>query len=320
VIFGIPLFRNRVAPRCTIADSILFVRVLRDRITSRKYLPIRERSWIDLMKVLNDNKVDTLICGGINAEHRQRSKDSGIAIIENVVSSDEEIIKAIKNKTLRPGFGFRESSWKLTKSPNQKETAKKFGIPQISDCLDCPDQGCLGGKKCSLASQLSSFEESKESKQMLESAMDISLEEERTLCRISEIVYFALGLDYKKIGVAYCIDLSEPAEIFTQVIRRFFEVFPVCCKIGGQIIADPVEMGIKKIACNPRGQAEVLNKIGVNLNIIIGLCLGADCIFSKLSDAPVTTLFVKDRSLANNPIGAVYSEYYLKEVTNSSVK
>jgi uncharacterized metal-binding protein len=41
--------------------------------------------------------------------------------------------------------------------------------------------------------------------------------------------------------------------------------------------------------------------------------MGADCIFSRFSDAPVTTLFVKDRSLANNPIGAVYSDYYLKE-------
>jgi uncharacterized metal-binding protein len=27
----------------------------------------------------------------------------------------------------------------------------------------------------------------------------------------------------------------------------------------------------------------------------------------------VTTLFVKDRSLANNPIAALYSEYYLRE-------
>lgn len=317
MIYGIPLFRKRVAPRCTIADSILLIRVIRDRVTSRKYLPMKEKSWIDLMKVLNDNKVDTLICGGINTEHRQLSRDSGIAIIENVVSSDEEIMNAIKNNTLRPGFGFKESSKKLTESTKEKEAGKIPWLLHNSDCLDCPNQQCLDGKKCALASQLAFIEESKESKQILDSAMDISLEEERTLCRISEIVYFALGLDYKKIGVAYCVDLSEPAEIFVQVLRRFFEVFPVCCKIGGQMLADPVETRTKKIACNPKGQAEVLNNIGVDLNIIIGLCIGADCIFSKLSDAPVTTLFVKDKSLANNPIGAVYSDYYLQEVSNS---
>jgi len=271
------------------------------------------------MKVLNDNKVDTLICGGINIEHRQISKESGIAIIENVVSSDEEIIKAIKNKTLKPGFGFKLNPKHSFESPNEEDDGEDSWFIKNGDCLDCPDQQCLEGRRCVLVSQLESTADSNESKQILDSAMDISLEEERTLCRISEIVYFALGLDYKKIGVAYCVDLSEPAEIFTQVMRRFFEVFPVCCKIGGQILEDPIEMRSKKIACNPKGQAEVLNKIGVDFNIIIGLCIGADCIFSKLSNAPVTTLFVKDKSLANNPIGAVYSDYYLQEVSNSSV-
>ena len=57
----------------------------------------------------------------------------------------------------------------------------------------------------------------------------------------------------------------------------------------------------------------MLNQAGTELNVIVGLCMGADCVFARDSQAPVTTLFVKDRSLANNPIGAVYSEYYLRE-------
>ena len=32
------------------------------------------------------------------------------------------------------------------------------------------------------------------------------------------------------------------------------------------------------------------------------------------AEAPVTTIFVKDKSLANNPIGAVYSHYYLTDI------
>jgi uncharacterized metal-binding protein len=57
-----------------------------------------------------------------------------------------------------------------------------------------------------------------------------------------------------------------------------------------------------------------------DLNVLVGACMGADCIFSRFSDAPVTTLFVKDRSLANNPIGAVYSDYYLKEAARAVPK
>jgi uncharacterized metal-binding protein len=277
-------------------------------------------SWIELLKVLNDNKVDILICGGISKEDRQLSVDCGIEIIENVVSSDEEIVKAIKDQTVQPGYGLKTNPKPAIEASVEQKTLKDLWSEKDSDCLECVHQKCLEGSLCDLASRLTPFAESKEYEQMLESSMDISLEEERTLCRISEVVYFALEMNYKKIGVAYCIDLVEPAEIFTRVMRRFFKVFPICCKIGGNILADPMALATKKIACNPRGQVEVLNNIGVDLNIIIGLCIGADCIFSNRSHAPVTTLFVKDRSLANNPIGAVYSDYYLKEVSNSSLK
>jgi uncharacterized metal-binding protein len=283
-------------------------------------MPLRGISWTELLKVLDDNKVDTLICGGIKREDRQLSRECGIEIIENVISTDEEIVKAIKNKTLSPGFGFQTTPHQPHKVTVGDNTVKDFWNLNEKDCFSCTEQQCLQGHVCDLASQISSLPESKETEQILESSRDISFEEERTLCRISEVVYLALEMNYKRIGVAYCIDLAEPAQIVIQVMRRFFKVFPICCKIGGKILTDPMASGIKKIACNPRGQAEVLNKIGVDFNIIIGLCIGADCIFSDVSDAPVTTLFVKDRSLANNPIGAVYSEYYLKEVTNSAVK
>ena len=55
---------------------------------------------------------------------------------------------------------------------------------------------------------------------------------------------------------------------------------------------------------------------GVLPGVVVGLCIGADCLFDRASEAPVTHLFVKDRSLANNPIGALYSEHYLRESAN----
>ena len=57
-----------------------------------------------------------------------------------------------------------------------------------------------------------------------------------------------------------------------------------------------------------------LNELDTDLNVIVGLCVGMDCVFTRASLAPVTTIFVKDKSLANNPIGAVYSHYYLTEI------
>ena len=121
MIYGIPLLRNRVAPRSTIADSILLIRVTHNRITSKKCFPIEEKSWIDLLKIFNDNKVDILICGGVNSEQKKLSLDYGISIIDNVVCSDEEIIKAIENKTLRPGFGFSTMLNQSIAAPNEED-------------------------------------------------------------------------------------------------------------------------------------------------------------------------------------------------------
>ena len=66
--------------------------------------------------------------------------------------------------------------------------------------------------------------------------------------------------------------------------------------------------------CNPIMQAEVLNKEGTDLNIVIGLCVGHDSLFYKHSDALCTTLVTKDRVLAHNPVAALYQadKYYSK--------
>ncbi len=317
MIYGIPLFRSRVAPRCTIADSILLIKVVMSRIVYKKVIKIDEMPWNDLLKIFNDNKVDTLVCGGINLENRKLSMESGISIIDNVACSDIEVTEAIKTGTLKNGFGFSMHSNSSLKLSIDNYAEENIGLQDI-DCLICKEHQCIEGKTCNLSSQSNSEPENKETAEMLNSALDISLEDERILCRLSELVYFAIEMNYKKIGIAYCIDLSEPASIVTQAMRRFFDVFPVCCKIGGKKLSDATLTNNIKVACNPTGQADILNKAGVDFNILIGLCIGTDCIFTESSNAPVSTLFVKDKSLANNPIGAVYSDYYLKEVTNTS--
>ena len=66
--------------------------------------------------------------------------------------------------------------------------------------------------------------------------------------------------------------------------------------------------------CNPAGQAQLLNEAKTQLNALCGLCVGHDAIFAKISEAPVTTLIAKDRVLAHNPVGAIYSAYIRKQL------
>ena len=341
--YGIPLLGNRVAPRCTCADSVLLVVLKRNRVSTEENVALSSHSLFNLIELLSDYRVDTLVCCGISRESKEFLSAKNVDIIDNVSCTVEEIIEALKRGSLYPGFGFtakpesesvHHDTGRNIPMPAEVEGGESAATDVVSDkdlkvdCISCRDKVCLVGKECALLSRNSPspVPESKEVERILEAGLDIACEEERKLCRLSEVIYFCLEMKYKRIGIAYCSELQEPAEILTYVMRRFFDVYPVCCKIGGLSIDDPFSLrntdsgrGERKefIACNPRGQAEVLNRLGTDINIIVGLCVGSDSVFTEASEAHVTTLFVKDKSLANNPIGALYSDYYLNEASTA---
>jgi len=135
------------------------------------------------------------------------------------------------------------------------------------------------------------------------------------LTRVEETVLYAKLRGYKKLGLAFCVGLSQEAELFTNLLfNEGFEVVSVCCMCGGlssEDVALPEEEkilpGHRQPMCNPIGQAAVLDAEGCELNILLGLCVGDDTLFIKHSNAPVTVLAVKDRVLAHNPLGALYT-------------
>lgn len=333
--YAISILADRVAPRCTIADGILFLVLNGSRVVSRVVAPLRGHTWADLLKLLTDYKADLLVCGGINRETRALVESKGVRIINNVSCTASEAVNALENGVLRSGYGFseRETLPRATSGTGPGPSTIGAGgkrspitgmTGDVADCLACVERPCLRGASCDLDVVRRPVEQSEEAGLMLESARDISSERERTLCRLSEVIYFCLEMKYQTLGVAFCVDLFEATDILVRVLRRFFKVQPICCKVGGNRLSDPwappshpVAADFGEIGCNPQGQAAILNRLGTDLNIIVGLCMGADCVFTQASAAPVSTLFVKDRSLANNPIGALYSDYYLKEASRS---
>ena len=139
------------------------------------------------------------------------------------------------------------------------------------------------------------------------------------LTRVEETVVYAKVRGYKKLGLAFCVGLSEEAEKFTNLLlNEGFEVVSVCCMNGGlssDDVALPAEDKIlpemRQPMCNPIGQAAILDHEGAELNILLGLCVGDDTLFIKHSQAPVTVLAVKDRVLAHNPLAALYTSKHI---------
>jgi uncharacterized metal-binding protein len=136
------------------------------------------------------------------------------------------------------------------------------------------------------------------------------------LTRVEETIEFIKRSGAEKIGIASCIGLLKETKILTGIFdKRGIDYYTVCCKVGG---IDKGEIGIPdenklnrgcghESMCNPLMQAEILNEQKTDYNIIMGLCVGHDMAFTMHSKAPVTTLIVKDRVLAHNPVGALYT-------------
>ncbi len=317
--YGIASARDRVAARCIFADSVQVVVVYRNSPEPEGSAALEDHGLLDLAKVLSEQRIDVLICGGISREEREFIAGRGVDVIDNVVGSIGEVLSVLRAGALRRGFGLAGANDRAS----QRETNVDLGTV---DCVACADRKCFRGQSCDIA-PLAESARDPETDRMLEASLDIASEEGRTLCRLNELIYFCLEMRYQRIGVAYCVDLQEPAAILTSVLRRFFKVYPVCCKIVGARSSDvfstpqaATERPAPAAACNPIGQADVLNRLAVDINVLVGMCMGTDCIFSRFSDAPVTTIFVKDRSLANNPIGAVYSDYYIKEAIRAEAR
>lgn len=135
------------------------------------------------------------------------------------------------------------------------------------------------------------------------------------ISRVEEIVAFAKRIGATRIGIASCLGLIEETKIFTKVLRAAgLEPFTVLCKVGS---VDKNEIGIPdhlkiqcgsfEACCNPILQAQLLNQQKTELNVIMGLCVGHDSLFSKHSEALVTTLVTKDRTTGHNPVATLYT-------------
>ncbi len=132
--------------------------------------------------------------------------------------------------------------------------------------------------------------------------------------RVEEVMVFARILGYERLGIAFCVGLFEEARVLSDILEKNrFEVVSVSCMAGGPRRAElRIEQSPHQspVVCNPVMQAEVLNRECTELNLMVGLCVGHDILFIRNSDAPVSPLVVKDRIMANNPVGVLHSPYH----------
>jgi uncharacterized metal-binding protein len=199
------------------------------------------------------------------------------------------------------------------KRKHKHKKAKSFPA-----CDLCNNKKCREGKDCFNIREHVFPEYQREHLKLARVSSDIEAKHYMRKTRLEELMLFANEMGFQKLGIAFCIGLSEEAEILAGFLRKTFDVVSVCCKVCG---IDKNDLDFKKktdtyeAMCNPIGQALLLNRHETDLNIICGLCIGHDIQFTNHSEAPVTTFIVKDRILAHNTAASLYCHYLRKRLS-----
>ena len=209
---------------------------------------------------------------------------------------------------------------------------------QIYTCSDCAVLSCKAKDEahypafCLTAKQnqarleeaLKIYQEDPEQGNIARVSAGIEGEFYGRLTRVEETIEFIRRMGYQKIGIASCVALLRESRALAKMLRcNGFEVFGVGCKTGElnktDLGIDEAHQGPGPVACNPILQAELLNREGTELNIVMGLCVGHDSLFYKHAKAVTTTLVVKDRVLMHNPVSALYTADSYHEYLNHPI-
>lgn len=156
------------------------------------------------------------------------------------------------------------------------------------------------------------YQEDEEDRKLAQVSASVESDGYRKWPRVQETIIFAKRMGYRKIGIATCVALIRESRTFAKMLRaNGFEVYGIACKAGELPKSDlgigEEHQGPGPMACNPVLQAQMLNEAGTEFNIVVGLCVGHDSLFYKHSQAPATTLIVKDRVFVHNPVMALYT-------------
>ncbi len=190
------------------------------------------------------------------------------------------------------------------------------------DCANCTTHACYTkGVNCTGVDPLEVLDAyTDQEKEIMQAAAYVEGTFYSNITRLQETAEFARAMGYKKLGMAFCIGLNAEARYIARFYKQEgFEFYSVCCK---NCSIAKKELGRRQVKpeldheamCNPKMQARFLAEQGTELYISCGLCVGHDAIFNKNCPGPVTTLVVKDRLLAHNPLGAIYSRYWKRKL------
>jgi predicted Fe-Mo cluster-binding NifX family protein len=107
---AIPRMDERVAP-CFEYCATMAIFTVEDRQVIEQFdFPLRSRDPFDRVRLLRDQRVDTIICGGVQGVYEDALRASGIRVISWVSGSVDDLLALFVRGQLVPGMELRAPS------------------------------------------------------------------------------------------------------------------------------------------------------------------------------------------------------------------
>jgi predicted Fe-Mo cluster-binding NifX family protein len=106
----IPLLGNEVAPRFDLATEAMIVSFDTDRKRSDERLVVLPKaSAEELCQLILSERIQVVICGGIEDEYYQYLKWKHVEVLDSVIGSTEAVLDRYLKESLRSGDILRDS-------------------------------------------------------------------------------------------------------------------------------------------------------------------------------------------------------------------
>jgi len=93
----IPLFSDQIAPRFDLASNVCIV-IIEENLFQQKTVVLPRPSAEELSYYILTEKIDTVICCGIEDEYYQYLTWKKVYVIDNVIGSCDNVIQCLRTK------------------------------------------------------------------------------------------------------------------------------------------------------------------------------------------------------------------------------
>jgi len=298
-LVGLPLFGDRVAPRCNCAENYLLARIENKVIASKETIHLQcEDEW-ELIDELIGLGIEIFVCGGIEHEYQRRFEAKGVRVIGNVAGEANEALSALAEDRLESWFGYKSvdaPSSQPIETLSAPSAEKNPPAPCLANCLQCDDRSCQMGRGCAAADSIPISLSASASG----SAYSFYLTSlaGAPISRMEDLGAYCKMLQCQRLGIVFCAAVFAEAEWIIKRLEEKIRILPLCCQFGCR--REENRPTADRPLCDPRSLVSILNDAGCDLVVSLGPCAEFNSALDQASRAPVISAIGKDIRAGGN--------------------